>query len=414
MAGIAAGVARVRGVRGAARAVVFAALSHVAACAPTPPPTDPDAVKVGLLLPFTGASAATSYNFERAVLYARDEVNEGGGIEGHHVEVVSADTHSDLARASAALDALVAADVHVVIGPESAEIAAAIKPMLDAHGIVFLSPVVGAADDTAVDCTVPWFRLAPSAQALGEALAKQARADLIMNAALFHSEGAYDVALATAFQSRFESLGGTVAVDDLMPSDAQSYAGSIPTEELALVDSIVLSTTPRSGALLVNELRFVDPSKSRWYLSPLLKTDLLIENVAPGALEGAEGVTPKIFDDTPDFPTSFATHWGGDQPLDGAYFYYDAMALVAFGLERAALADSQLGAAALRAGIAASTGNRGEAGAWNEIGVALQRLHAGVDMNYSGLTGPILLEDCGDRRSGESSTWQIHAGEIQN
>jgi ABC-type branched-subunit amino acid transport system substrate-binding protein len=413
MAGDAGDVVRARVARGVVCAVGLAALAHGAACAPTPQ-TDPDAVKVGLLLPFTGTSAATSYNFERAVLYARDQINAGGGIEGHRIEVVSEDTHSDLGHARASVEALIAAGVRVVIGPESAEIASDIKPMLDAHDIVFLSPLVGAADDTAVDCTVPWLRLAPSARALGEALAKLARAELVANAALFHSEGAYDVALATAFQNRFVSLGGTVAFDDLMPSDAQSYAKSIPTDELAPVDSIVLSMTTRSAALLVNELRFVDPSKSRWYLSPLLKTDLLVENVAPGALEGAVGVTPKIFDDTPDFPTSFATHWDGDDPLDGAYFYYDAMALVAFGLERAALADSQLGAPALRAGIVASTGNRGEAGDWNEIGVSLRRLHAGIDMNYSGLTGPILLQDCGDRRSGESSTWQIREGQIRN
>jgi ABC-type branched-subunit amino acid transport system substrate-binding protein len=272
---------------------------------------------------------------------------------------------------------------------------------------------VGAADDTMVDCTTPWFRLAPSARALGEALAKQAYADQVATAALFHSEGAYDVALATAFGNRFVSLGGTIAVDDLMPSDAQSYAGSIPAGELTHVDSIVLSTTPRSGALLVNELRFVDPAKSRFYLSPLLKTDLLVENVAPGALEGAEGVTPKIFDDTADFPTSFANHWDGDEPLDGAYFYYDAMALVAFGLERAILADPDIGAPALRAGIAASTGNRGVAGDWSEMADSIKRLHAGMDINYSGLTGPMLLQDCGDRRSGESSTWTILAGAIQ-
>jgi ABC-type branched-subunit amino acid transport system substrate-binding protein len=389
------------------------ALAQVAACAPKPV-SDPDALKIGLLLPFTGTSAATSYNFERATLYARDEVNAGGGIEGRKIEVVSADTHSDLMRARQSLDDLMAAGVHVVIGPESADIAADIKPILDAHDIVFLSPLVGAADDTAVDCTVPWFRLAPSSRALGEALAKQARADMVANAALFHSEGAYDVALAMAFENRFVSLGGTIAFDDLMPSDAQSYAGSIPTDQLAGVDALVLSTTPRSAALLVNELRFVDPAKSRWYLSPLLKTDLLVENVAPGALEGAVGVTPKIFDDSPDFPTHFASHWGGDAPLDGAYFYYDAMALTAFGLERAALADPQLGAAALRAGISASTGSRGEAGEWNELVSSLQRLHAGVDMNYSGLTGPILLEDCGDRRSGESTTWQIRGGQIQD
>jgi ABC-type branched-subunit amino acid transport system substrate-binding protein len=395
-----------------ARLVTALALASLAGCAPKPA-TDPDSLKLGLLLPFTGTSAATSYDFERAVLYARDEVNKGGGIEGRRLEVISADTHSDLAGARESVNALISEGVHVVIGPESAEIAAVIKPMLDENGIVFLSPLVGAADDTMVDCTTPWFRLAPSARALGEALAKQAYADQVATAALFHSEGAYDVALATAFGNRFVSLGGTIAVDDLMPSDAQSYAGSIPAGELTHVDSIVLSTTPRSGALLVNELRFVDPAKSRFYLSPLLKTDLLVENVAPGALEGAEGVTPKIFDDTADFPTSFANHWDGDEPLDGAYFYYDAMALVAFGLERAILADPDIGAPALRAGIAASTGNRGVAGDWSEMADSIKRLHAGMDINYSGLTGPMLLQDCGDRRSGESSTWTILAGAIQ-
>jgi ABC-type branched-subunit amino acid transport system substrate-binding protein len=395
------------------RALGLAALVQAAACAPSPS-ADPDAIRVGLLLPYTGASAATSYNFERAVLYARDEVNAGGGIEGHRLEVVAADTHSDPARATEAAGVLAAAGVRVVIGLESADIAVQMKPMLDAQDIVFMSPLVGAAYDTTVDCTVPWFRLAPSSRALGEALAKQARADGITNPALFHSEGAYDVALAAAFQNRFVSLGGTISVDDLMLSSAESYAGSLPTAQLAGADAIVLSTTPRSAALLVNELRVVDSATPHWYLSPLLKTDLLVENVEPGALEGAVGVTPKIFDDTPDFPTSFAAHWGGDQPLDGAYFYYDAMALVAFGLERAALADPQLGAAAIRAGITASTGNRGEAGDWNSMAQSIQQLHDGVDMNYSGLTGPMLLEACGDRRSGESTTWQIHAGQIQN
>ncbi|HVU53301.1 MAG TPA: ABC transporter substrate-binding protein [Polyangia bacterium] len=396
-----------------ARSVALAALVTVAACAPAQP-GDPDALKVGLLLPYTGASAATSYNFERAILYARDQVNAGGGLEGRRIEVVAADTHSDEARASQGLGELITAGVRVVIGPESADIAAAMKPLIDAQGIVFLSPLVGAADDTTVDCTVPWFRLAPSARALGEALAKQARADGIASAALFHSEGAYDLALAAAFQNRFVSLGGTISLDALMPSEAQSYAGSIPAAELAGTDAVVLSTTPRSAALLVNELRVVEPAPPRWYLSPLLKTDELIENVAPGALEGAVGVTPKIFDDTADFPTDFAAHWGGDEPLDGAYFYYDAMALVAFGLERAALADPQLGAAAIRAGITASTGNRGEAGGWDQMAQSIQMLQQGIDMNYSGLTGPMLLEDCGDRRSGESTTWQIRAGRIQD
>ena len=397
------------------RRSLFATLSlaALAACAPTPK-VDPDAIKVGLLLPYTGASSATSNNFEHAVLFARDQINIGDGVGGRHVDVVEADTHSDPARARESVDALIAAGVVVVIGPESAEIAAEIKPHLDANEIVFLSPLVGAADDDAVDCTTPWFRLAPSARALGEALAKQAWADRVASAALFHSEGAYDQALGTAFSNRFVSLGGTITVDQVLQTDAQSYADVLPTATLTLADAQVLSTTPRAAALLVNELRFLDQSETHWYLSPLLKTQLLLENVTPQALEGASGVTPKICDTCPNFPPAFATRWSGDRPLDGAYFYYDAMALLAFGLQRAALVDGTLSAPALRAGIAASTGSRGESGAWNQIADSLARLRGGVDMNYSGLTGPILLDGCGDRRTGESSRWWVHAGQIED
>jgi branched-chain amino acid transport system substrate-binding protein len=394
------------------RLLVLVALAGVVACAPSPE-NDPHAIKVGLLLPYTGASSATSNNFEHAVLFALDKINEGGGVQGRPVEVVAADTHSDPVHARESVDMLIAAGVVVVIGPESAEIAADIKPILDANDIVFLSPLVGAADDDAVDCTTPWFRLAPSARALGEALAKQASADLVARAALFYADGAYDQALGTAFKNRFVSLGGTVAVEQVLQSDAESYADVIPTADLAGVDAEVLSATPRAAALLVNELRFVDENKTRWYLSPQLKTDLLVENVAPQALEGASGVTPKIFDTGPEFAAAFAARWSGDSPLDGAFFYYDAMALLAFGLERADLVDGEIHAPELRASIAASTGNRGESGTWDQIADSLSRLRDGVDMNYSGLTGPILLEDCGDRRSGESSRWWVHDGQIE-
>jgi branched-chain amino acid transport system substrate-binding protein len=393
--------------------IALTALVLVTGCAPEPK-TDPDSIKVGLLLPYTGPSSATSTNFEHAVLFARDQINEGGGIGGRRVEVVPADTHCDLDRARQSVQGLIAAGVVVVIGPESAEIASGIKPILDEKEIVFLSPLVGAADDDGIDCTTPWFRLAPSAQALGEALAKQASADHIASVALFHAEGAYDHALATAFRIRFSSLGGLIPVDEVLQSDAQSYADKISVDKLALVDGRVLSATPRASALLVNELRFLDQSRTHWFLSPLLKTQLLLENVTPQALEGASGVTPKIPDSGPDFPARFAVRWSGDTPVDGAYFYYDAMALLAFGLQRAALVDQQLGASAVRAGIAASTGNRGESGTWNQIPVSLRRLREGFDMNYSGLTGPILLQDCGDRRSGESASWSIHDDQIQN
>jgi ABC-type branched-subunit amino acid transport system substrate-binding protein len=374
--------------------------------------TDPDAVKVGLLLPFTGTESATAGNFERAVLLARDRINAGGGINGHRLVVISADTHSDHTRARESAEKLIAAGVRVIIGAESAEIAADIKPMLDAQQIVFLSPLVGAADDLAVDCTIPWFRLAPSSRALGESLAKQAFADGLLNVGLFHSDGAYDQALGSAFTKRFLALGGTVAFETVLARDAQSYSGIIPPE-FAQVDAVMLAATPRSAALLVDEARFLDQGRARWYLSPLLKTELFLQNVAPGALDDSSGVTPRIFDTSQDFPSAFAARWLGDKPLDGAYFYYDAMALIGFALQKAATADPNFTADALRAAVLSSVGPNGEAAGWNTVTVSIPRLAAKDNLYYTGLTGPMLLLPCGDRRSGATSLWSIEGGQIK-
>ena len=47
-----------------------------------------EVVTVGLLLPFTGPTSATTRNFERAAPYAADRVNAGGGIHGRRPGVL--------------------------------------------------------------------------------------------------------------------------------------------------------------------------------------------------------------------------------------------------------------------------------------------------------------------------------------
>jgi ABC-type branched-subunit amino acid transport system substrate-binding protein len=376
-------------------------------------------VKVGLLLPFTGADSATSGNFERAVLFAKDRVNAIGGVGGRMIRVISADTHSDVTRARESAQQLIDAGVPVVIGPESADAAAFIKPLFDKNGVVFLSPLVGAANEQAVDCTTPWFRLAPSARAMGEALAKQAIAAGKTMVGVFHSDSAYDQAMANAFQNKLIALGGKVSFETLLASDAESYSDQIPAADVAAAQALLLAAPPRSAALLVNELRFLVHTQLPWYLSPLLKTDLFLQNVAPGALEGATGVTPQIFDRGPQFPSAFAARWGGDQPLDGAYFYFDAMTLLAFGFEQALSVDPTLSADALRNGILTGTGTNGTVGAngtaapWTDIAGALPQVGAGKMVYYTGLIGPLLFLPCGDRRTGISVPWQVTMGQIQ-
>jgi ABC-type branched-subunit amino acid transport system substrate-binding protein len=372
-----------------------------------------EVVTVGLLLPFTGPTSATTRNFERAALYAADRVNAGGGIHGRRLRIVSRDTHDDLERSRRSADELIAAGAVVVIGPESAEIAQAIAPALADHQVAFLSPLVGAADEVSLDCTRPWFRLAPSARSLGEALAKLAWAETVRSAAVLHSADAYDVALSDAVGARFAALGGQITLKLELDPNAQTYADVARQAIDAGVESIFLAAAPRTAALAINELEALSPRPLRWFLSPLLKTELLVANVAPDALEGALGVAPRIYDTSAAFPDAFGARWQGDRPLEGAYFYYDALGLLALALEKTIpTADGSIDVAQLQAAIQDAAAPPGEGVAWNEIERGLERTRSGNDIYYSGLTGPMLLDACGSRLLGATSTWQVQAGTI--
>jgi ABC-type branched-subunit amino acid transport system substrate-binding protein len=367
-------------------------------------------IAIGLLLPFTGSASATASNMERATLYAADRINEGGGIGGQKVRVVSRDTHSDLARGRQAAEELAAEGVVAVIGPESAEIAEDIRPRLAAAGVLFLSPLVGAAAEPSKVCTTPWFRLAPSAKSLGEALAKQATSNSVKRVAVLYSSSPYDRALGDAATGRFDALGGEVVLRLQLNPNAQSYATVVSAAAEAGVTDVILAASPRAAAILINEFDALSLKKPRWFLSPLLKTELLVQNVAPQALDDALGVAPKIYDHSEEFPLAFSTRWEGDQPLEGAYFYYDAMALLAVALAKAAADPS--GALPLDRAMLDAAGPPGEGARWDELDVGLERLSEGDDLYYTGLTGPLSLERCGSRSTGATEDWTVLSGAI--
>src|SRR5262249_35435528 len=159
----------------------------------------------------------------------------------------------------------------------------------------------------------PWFRLAPSASVLGEALAKHSINEGHRVAGTLHSGSAYDEALRKAFTNRFVSLHGPGVFDTPPDPAAPSYRFERHPPLDTGAETLLLAASPRSAALAVNELGALTSRRPDWLLSPLLKTDLLLQNVAPEVLESSVGVTPKIYDSSDDFPTAFAERWSGDR-----------------------------------------------------------------------------------------------------
>jgi ABC-type branched-subunit amino acid transport system substrate-binding protein len=370
-----------------------------------------DEITIGVLLPFTGTSSATASNFERAVIFAKDQVNAAGGIHGKKLRVVSGDTHSALGRSERSVDQLVAAGAKVILGPESAEIAGQLSREPSLRDVVLVSPLVGSAGDTAVDCDHPWFRLAPSATALGEALGKLLQREGARKVAILYASGAYDEALRDAVSSRFTELSGNEPLALLLDAGARSFASTIDEIARQDVDSVVLSTSPRTAALVINEFDSAGLRNVRWFLSPLLKTELFVQNVAPSFVEGALGVAPGIFNPSDGFVSDFAARFSGDEPLEGAYFYFDATMLVALALERSARAEDPL---PLSEALIEVAGPPGEEVQWGEVARGLRGIRDGSTLYYSGLTGPMLLEACGERQLGVSTVWGVRSGLIVN
>jgi hypothetical protein len=231
--------------------------------------------------------------------------------------------------------------------------------------------------------------------------------------------GDYNEALVAALIRRFTALGGEVSITLELDPAAQSYAAEVgqvlraDPDGIGSTDGIVLATSPRAGALFVNEFDALSGHNPHWFLSPLLKTELLVQNVAPSALEGAEGVAPGVDDPFDDFPAAFSERWLGDRPLEGAYYYYDAVALTAIAIEKAMSDPGEMPTyAEFEAALMDAAGPPGESAGWDEIELGLRRLRDRADVYYSGLTGPLLLDACGSRRSGVTTSFHIKNGQI--
>ena len=197
-------------------------------------------------------------------------------------------------------------------------------------------------------------------------------------------------------------------------SKDQTVEIKVHAAQAANSDAIVLSASPKTGAVVVSEFDLLSTTKPVWFLSPLLKTDLLLQNIVPGALEGARGVAPKIYDSIGNFPEAFAHRWHGDQPLEGADFYYDAVALLAFAMNSITpnSDDSGFRSVALDSALRRVSAPPGSSVGWDDIDAGLARQRAGASIYYSGLTGPLLFRSCGERAGGASSQWHVHQGKI--
>jgi ABC-type branched-subunit amino acid transport system substrate-binding protein len=372
-------------------------------------------VKIGVLLPYTGEASALSANLEKASLLAAEQINRAGGVGGVPVRVIFGNTFSDPERALAQARALLERGAMAIIGPGEDEVEPALFDALTEAGVPLFSPLPSAVTPGVGTGEVPWFRMAPTPRALGQNLAQRVGESGTERVGAIVASDAYHSQLAEAFVERvalYASVGINVVVDE-SSFDVRALSAQIDAEMDQGMGGVMLAMHPRPAARLATELGALRGGKPlpQWFLTPRLKTELLLQNASPGVLEGALGIAPEVFAQTrQEFEVRFEQS-SGDLPFDSTFYMYDATAVTLMAMDRAVAAGETLpgGIAAAIVDVAAFGGLLIR---WGDFERARAANAAGNDMYYVGLTGPVILAADGSRSRGTSSLWAVENGAI--
>lgn len=203
------------------------------------------AIKLGVLLGFTGPIESTVAEMGPSADMAIAEVNAAGGIlDGHMVEAVRADsTCVDSAAATAAAERLITSDkVSGIVGADCSGVTTAVLTNVAmANGMVMISPSATSPALSTVKDNDLFFRTAPSDARQGAVMA-----DIVMgkghkSVAITHTNNDYGKGLADAFQKSFEALGGKVTATVSHEDGKADYSAEVGALASAGGDALIVA-----------------------------------------------------------------------------------------------------------------------------------------------------------------------------
>lgn len=161
-------------------------------------------LRVGAVLPLTGAWQSSGTESKAALELAAVQVNSYLAPYGHSLELVVKDSASSPSRAADAIKALGEEGVFVVIGPLTSNEAAVALPTVAANGVLLISP-----SSTAPSLAQPdnLLRLCPTDLHQAQALSMLLQREGITKVVAVHSNDAYGLDLQGILRQRLTEKG---------------------------------------------------------------------------------------------------------------------------------------------------------------------------------------------------------------
>lgn len=356
----------------------------------TETPAAGETLRIGALLPTSGALQSYGENSAATLAAAVDAINAEGD---RTIELVIEDTNSDPVTALERLQALYDDGIRVVIGPYSSSEVSEVLDFANDNGILLLSPLSTANALATPDDVL--FRFTPDDIEEGVAVANLAWADGVRTMILAYRDDVGNAGLAEAVRDAFEEIGGTVVDGIVYASNETDFADEVASLEMALADldapaeevGVYLAAFAEVRDLLEAASAAESLSNLRWYgsNSVALSTELL-ENETASEFAIATGYPNPILGRR----DADEAQWGpvveqvatdlGHEPDSFALAAYDALVIAHAALTSV---DDATDVEALKAAIVEA-----------------------ADAT-TGLTGPLTLNEAGDRALATYDFWGV-------
>ncbi len=379
--------------------VIVAALLCVGCEKETAPTTDGRAVTglsqctvllpghhyLGVALPFTGSLAAKARSREHAVQLAVEQINQGGGVAGQSLGIVSCDTLKDETTGFAVVSELAgAAPMSAAVGPASSAVTLSAQVAAASGQLPLVSPSATSPEISSKG-NAYLFRTAMSDAFQGKILAAIAAEApyAYTRVVVIHRADAYGEGLASVFDTEFPGEVVKLGYDDDAANASvvvQAAQGAVGPENAVLLVSYVTD-----AAAIINAAEAIG-WRPHWLFSDGVKDPGLVAQLtAPEQLEGSIGTSPAAltgphFD---AFRSAYVARWS-EEPLNFSANAYDAAWLIAIAM---ALAGDPDDGAAVRAGLDAT-----HSGAPFSPGDWATTFGAGAtvaEVDYQGASGPV-------------------------
>jgi ABC-type branched-subunit amino acid transport system substrate-binding protein len=401
---------RSRAVRSSLLAAAIVAAGGALSCSSAPSGLPPNAIPVGLLLSYSGYLAANSINSERALIMALEAGNAAGGIEGRPLALLPRDTRSRSGNEiEQRTNALFDDGASILIGPDTIDLVTQLRPLLTEKEHTILLPSFETASDVGFGSKpIDWFVMGPGTGRIACELNAQLVADKREKALVITNAKGYNSAIAWYMTNLFGMP------KYILPTQESAATATVQSILEADVDAYVLAAFPADATSLVYALAAAGALKdpTRLYLSPTLHTPAFLATLPNGVLAGARGVAPGTVAGAGEFRDRFTARWQ-DVPLDDAYSFYDAGAVAALAIERALVRTGEIPTGTgLTEHVLAVTQAGNHVIAWNELDQGLALLHAGKEVEYSGLSGILEFDSTGQAHKAPTRWWRVSGNEF--